>query len=91
MENLAQVFIYIIAIMGIIFTTISFSEIYNYKKISYSMFEKKIGPSKNVEIVVKFYGLNKEEEEKILDKLTNGKYSNIQEIADSVNIEKNLI
>lgn len=89
MENLAQVLIYIIAIMGIIFTTLSFSEIYNYRRISYSIFKKKSGPSKNVEIVVKLDGLSKEEEDKILDKLINGKYSNIEEIADSVNIEKN--
>lgn len=91
MHSLLETLIYLFAIMGIIFTTVSFFEIFNYKNIcqnSYRIFTKNSMKDKRVEIVINIENLNQEEEEKLLDIMLTGDYTNIKDIADSVKIER---
>lgn len=90
MHSLLETLIYLLAIMGIIFTTMSLFEIFNYKNIcqnSYRFLKKNSMKDKRVEIVINVENLTQEEEEEILDILLTGDYTDINDIADSIKIE----
>ena len=89
MGNLIETLIYLLAIMGIILTSISFFEIFNYKNYpSYRLFNKNSMKNKRVEIVINIENMKEEEEEELIDTLLNGEYTNLEDIVDCVRIEK---
>ncbi len=86
-----QTIIYLLAVLGIIITTMSFFESYIYKNNSesqYKFYRKNYMKNKHVEIIININGFNENEENEIIDKIKNGKYENIEEVADEFKIIK---
>lgn len=91
MEIFIQTIIYLLAVLGIIFTTMSFFEAYIYKNISdntYKFSRKNYMKNKHVEIIININGFNEKDEIDIIDKIKNGKYENIEDIVDVFKIIK---
>lgn len=90
MASLIETLIYLLAIMGIIFTSITFIEIFNYSNYSsYSLFSKKTkDDEKRVEILVNMKNLTEEEEDELLDILLTGDYTDLEKVVDTVRVEK---
>lgn len=89
MVTLIETFIYLLAIMGLIFTSISFIEMCNYKNYNcYKIFNKNREKDKRIEVVINMENIDEEEENDILDKLLNGEYNNLEEVVDCVRVEK---
>lgn len=92
MEYLIEILIYLMAIFGIIFTSISFYEMFDLKKYinnTYRIFTKNdIDEDKNVEILIKIKGLDEFEEDKLIEYIKNNEKINIKEISNKIIIEK---
>lgn len=89
MQSLIETLIYLLAIMGIIFTSVSFIEIFNYRNYStYRIFSKNGMKNKRVEIVINIENMDEEEEDDIIEMLLKGEYTNLEDVVDSVRIEK---
>lgn len=92
MEYLIETLIYLLAILGIIFTSISFYEMFDLKKYinnTYRIFSKNsIDTTKNVEVIIKLKGLDEIEEKELIDNINNNKSINLKEISDNIIIEK---
>lgn len=92
MQILLDSIIYLLAVMGIIFTTISFFEVFVQKRIinnSYRIFINNNENNKNIEVIICIKNLNEEEENELIEKIIKSKNINIEEIANSVIIQKN--
>jgi hypothetical protein len=90
MEYLIEVLIYLFAIFGIIFTSISFYEMYDFNKYidhSYRIFSKRSKNKKNVEIIVRIQGYDEISENKLIEDLKKDNV-NLKEISNSIVIEK---
>lgn len=90
MASLIETLIYLLAIMGIIFTSITFIEIFNYSNYSsYNLFCKKTkDDEKRVEIIVNMKNLTEEEEDELLDILLTGDYTDLEKVVDTVRVNK---
>ncbi len=90
MASLIETLIYLLAIMGIIFTSITFIEIFNYSNYSsYNLFCKKTkDDEKRVEILVNMKNLTEEEEDELLDILLTGDYTDLEKVVDTVRVDK---
>lgn len=89
MASLIETLIYLLAIMGIIFTSITFIEIFNYDNYSsYNLFCKKENNEKKVELLINMQNLTEEEEDELLDVLLKGDYTDLEKIVDTVRVEK---
>lgn len=89
MAGLIETLIYLLAIMGIIFTSITFIEIFNYNNYSsYKLFCKKENNEKKVEIIINMHNLTEDEEDELLDILLEGNYTDLEKIVDTVRVEK---
>lgn len=92
MEYLIETLIYLLAILGIIFTAISFYEMFDLKKYinnTYRIFSKNnINKNKNIEIVIKLKGFDEIEEKELIDNINNNENINLKEISDNIIIEK---
>ena len=92
MEYLIETLIYLLAILGIIFTSISFYEMFDLKKYinnTYRIFSKNsIDKTKNVEVIIKLKGLDEIEEKELIDNINNNKSINLKEVSDNIIIEK---
>lgn len=90
MASLIETLIYLLAIMGIIFTSITFIEIFNYSNYSsYNLFCKKTkDDEKRVEILVNMKNLTEEEEDELLDILLTGDYTDLEKLVDTVRVDK---
>lgn len=89
MQSLIETLIYLLAIMGIIFTSMSFIEICNYKNYScYNVFNKGRDKNKKVEIIINLKNMDEEEENKVVDRILKGEYKDIKEFVDCVRVEK---
>lgn len=90
MASLIETLIYLLAIMGIIFTSITFIEIFNYSNYSsYNLFCKKTkDDEKRVEIIVNMKNLTEEEEYELLDILLTGDYTDLEKVVDTVRVDK---
>lgn len=90
MSSLIETLIYLLAIMGIIFTSITFIEIFNYSNYSsYNLFCKKNkDDEKRVEILVNMKNLTEEEEDELLDILLTGDYTDLEKVVDAVRVDK---
>ena len=89
MQNLIEVIIYLFAVMGLIFTSLTFFEVYNCKDGKESEFilcNKKSIKDKSVQIVIEIRNLTKFEENAILEKIEKGEYENIKDIADGIEV-----
>lgn len=92
MQILLDSIIYLLAVMGIIFTTISFFEAFVQKRIinnSYRIFINNNENNKNIEVIICIKNLDEEEENELIEKIIKSKNINIEEIANSVIIQKN--
>lgn len=90
MASLIETLIYLLAIMGIIFTSITFIEIFNYSNYSsYNLFCKKTkDDEKRVEVLVNMKNLTEEEEDELLDILLTGDYTDLEKVVDTVRVDK---
>ena len=90
MASLIETLIYLLAIMGIIFTSITFIEIFNYSNYSsYNLFCKKTkDDEKRMEIIVNMKNLTEEEEDELLDILLTGDYTDLEKVVDTVRVDK---
>ena len=90
MASLIETLIYLLAIMGIIFTSITFIEIFNYCNYSsYNLFCKRTKvDEKRVEILVNMKNLTEEEEDELLDILLTGDYTDLEKVVDTVRVDK---
>ena len=92
MEYLIETLIYLLAILGIIFTSISFYEMFDLKKYinnTYRIFSKNnFNKDKDVEVVIRIKGLNDLEEKKLINHIKSNKTINLKEISNKIIIEK---
>lgn len=92
MEYLIETLIYLLAILGIIFTSISFYEMFDLKKYinnTYRIFTKSnINEDKNVEVIIKIKGLDESEEDKLIKCIKDNETINLKEISNKIIIEK---
>lgn len=89
MQSLIETLIYLLAIMGIIFTSMSFIEIFNYRNYSsYRLFSKGREKNKKIEIIINMENIDEEEENEIIDILLKGDYTDLEDVVDCVIIEK---
>jgi len=91
MEIFVETIIYLLAILGIIFTSISFYEMFDLRKYinnTYRIYSKNSDDiERNVEIIVKIEGLNDIEEKDLVD-ILNSDNVNIKQISNSITIER---
>lgn len=93
MQYLLECIIYLLAIMGIIFTTMTFFEMFIQKKSinnSYRIFNKnnENNNKKKIEIIVHIENLNEVEEKELVKKIVGEKTVNLKEIATSILVQK---
>ena len=89
MEYLIETLIYLLAILGIIFTSISFYEMFDLNKYinnTYRIYSKDECGNKKVEVVIKMYGVDELEEEKIVKILKED--NNLKDVSNKIIIEK---
>ena len=89
MEYIIETLIYLLAILGIIFTSISFYEMFDlnrYINNTYRIFSKDDDENNKIEIIVKISGLNELEEENLVKKIKGD--NNLKELANKIIIEK---
>lgn len=92
MQVLLDSIIYLLAVMGIIFTTISFFGMFTQKRIinnSYRIFTKNNENNKNIEVIICIENLDINEEKELVEKISNEKSINLKEIANLITIQKN--
>lgn len=91
MQTFIDIIIYFIAIMGILITTISFFDRYTYSdNLIYckKIYTKKNSDDKFIEIIVNTKNLSNIESEKLLKAIKKGEYTNIEDLVDSIKINK---
>ena len=92
MGYLIETLIYLIAIFGIIITSISFYEMLDLKKYinnTYRIFSKKNNDkNKKIEILIKIKGLDELEEKDLIENIKNNEGINLKEISNNITIEK---
>ena len=85
--QIVETLVYLLGIMGIIFTSIMFIEICNMKNYStYKLFSNNPLKKKRAEITINFENFEEEEEEEIIDILLKGEYSDLEKVVDTVKI-----
>lgn len=92
MQCLLDSLIYLLAIMGIIFTTITYLEIFNQKNKycnSYRIYSNLKNKKERVDIIIKLQNVDEEKEQEIVNYIKENKNINLKEIADSISIQKN--
>ena len=92
MQCLLDSLIYLLAIMGIIFTTITYLEIFNQKNKycnSYRIYSNLKNKKERVDIIIKLQNADEEKEQEIVNYIKENKNINLKEIADSISIQKN--
>lgn len=92
MGYLIETLIYLLAIFGIIFTSISFYEMFDLKKYinnTYRIFSKSsTNIDKKIEVIIKIKGLSELEEDKLIECISDNNGVNLKEISDNIIIEK---
>lgn len=87
MELIVQTIIYLVAVFGIMMTTMVFINSNNKLQEKYGICDEYDTDNK-VEIIIRLNIDEDKEKEEILNKIKNGDYENIYEIADLVKIVK---
>lgn len=91
MQYFLDSMIYLLAILGIILTTITFLEMLIQKRTiqnSYRIFQKNNENNKNIEVVIHIENLSEEEEKNLVKKINENQEIKIREIANSIVIQK---
>ncbi len=89
MNGIIETLIYLLAIMGIIFTSMSFFEVFSNRYTqNYKIFSKNNMKNKKVEVIINLKNIDEEEEEEIVDVLINGEYNNLEDVVDAVKVQK---
>lgn len=91
MQYFLDSMIYLLAILGIILTTITFLEMLIQKRTiqnSYRIFHKNNENNKNIEVVIHIENLSEEEEKNLVKKINENQEIKIREIANSIVIQK---
>ena len=89
MNGIIETLIYLLAIMGIIFTSMSFFEVFSNRYTqNYKIFSKNNMKNKKVEVIINLKNIDEEEEEEIVDVLINGEYNNLEDVVDAVRVQK---
>lgn len=89
MQMFVETIIYLIAIMGIIVSTISIFDIFFYKGICRkrdSLYTKNWAGTGKVTLTIKFENITLDKKREIVHRIENGEYENIQDLVDSVDI-----
>lgn len=89
MQYLIETLIYLLAILGIIFTCISFYEMFDINKYisnTYRIFSRKSEGDKKVKIIVKIKGFDEKEEEVLKEKISGN--IELKELSNDIIIEK---
>lgn len=87
MQLLIETLIYILACLGIILVTASFFVIvksHNNWVDTYTLFNDK---NKKVQLTVKMYNLSEKEKQKIISKINNINFKEIEKIADNIEVD----
>ena len=93
MEYFVQTFMYLIAVFGIIFTTISLCELFDlnrYINNTYRIFSKddsRKNSNKNVSVVIKIRGLDDEEEKNLIKEINDGNVD-LKSISNNIVVQK---
>ena len=91
MESLVEICIYLLAVFGIIVTSISFYEMFDLKKYinnSYRIFSNnKSKDDKKIDVIIKLNGLDEEEIKDLVQDVKDGNV-NLKEISNNIIIEK---
>lgn len=87
MQCLIDSLVYLVATLGIIFTTMSFYDMFFYGKRTYRIYSKVANEDKNVEVVIKLRNLNDKEEEDIVKMIRESESVNLKEIANCIIIQ----
>ena len=89
MNGIIETLIYLLAIMGIIFTSMSFFEVFSNRYAeTYKIFSKNPMKNKKVEVIINLKNIDETEEEEIVNRLVNGEYNNLEDIVDAVKVQK---
>ena len=89
MDGIIETLIYLLAIMGIIFTSMSFFEVFSNRYTqNYKIFSKNNMKNKKVEVIINLKNIDEKEEEEIVDVLINGEYNNLEDVVDAVKVQK---
>ena len=91
MSCLAETLIYLLAVLGIIFTSMTFFEMFFYNGInnkSYRIFTKNKVGKKKIEVIIKLNNVSDKTEENITKLIKNNELINLREISDVITIEK---
>ena len=89
MNGIIETLIYLLAIMGIIFTSMSFFEVFSNRYTqNYKIFSKNNMKNKKVEVIINLKNIDEKEEEEIVDVLINGEYNNLEDVVDAVKVQK---
>lgn len=91
MQCLLDSLIYLLAIMGIIFTTITYLEIFHQKNKycnSYRIYSNLKNKKERVDVIIKLQNADEEKEQEIVNYIKENKNINLKEIADSISIQK---
>ena len=89
MQYLIETLIYLLAILGIIFTCISFYEMFDINKYitnTYRIYSRKNKGEKRVKVIVKIKGFDEIEEDELKNKINND--NKLKEISNDIIIEK---
>lgn len=91
MHELIEIVIYLLAIMGIIVTTMSVFEVFSNRNLvmkNYYIFGKENNKEKYVQLILRTEGLEEEEIDSIVDKLKYANYEFLDEIVDKLEVEE---
>lgn len=87
MNSIIEIVIYIVAILGIIFTYISLKSYEELYSIGSDNDSCRLD-FKKVEVVIKTINYNEDEIEELMRVIKNGKFDNLSNIVDNIKIEK---
>lgn len=91
MNCLAETLIYLLAVLGIIFTSMTFFEMFSYNNIvnkSYRIFSKNKKGKEKIEIIIRLNNIDENKEKEITELIKNDTFINLREISDVITIEK---
>ncbi len=87
MQCLIDSLVYLVATLGIIFTTMSFYDMFFYGKRTYRIYSKTSNEDKSVEIIIKLKKVNEKEEEEIVKMIQESECVNLKKMANYIIIQ----
>ena len=82
--------IFLVAIVGIILTYVCFLDVYENEYLNSNYLitnsKNKKGENKNIQLIIKMNGYSKYKKEYIINKIMYGKFDNIEDFIDTIEI-----